>query len=87
MIGPVVILVVASAVGAVQGGVAGLVGGLLIGLGIVAAVVAGMAAWAQQIGGRLAPEEALASAPRPWGFGLLSDRVYRRLDPGGRENA
>jgi len=84
VIGPLLIVIVATVAGAWSSGWAGAVAAGFTGLFLVGAVAAGAAMWANRIGSLLAPEDAWAEAPRPPLFGRFVDAVYRRtleMDP------
>lgn len=79
MIGPILVPVAISTAGAFSAGWAGAIVGFGVGLLIDLAVILGAALWSRQIGALLEPEDALANAPRPPGFGKLVDWVYARV--------
>jgi hypothetical protein len=85
MIGPILLPIVLGIAGWFAGDGAGLVVGVGTGLLVSAAVVAAAAWWARTIGDLLEPEDALANAPRPPGFGPLCDWVYGRVLAGIRQ--
>ena len=78
MLGPILFPIGLGIAGWFSGDAAGLVVGVGVGLLISFAVAAGAAWWAQAIGSLIEPEDALANAPRPPGFGRLCDWIYER---------
>jgi hypothetical protein len=78
VLGPILFPIALGVAGWFSGEAAGLVVGVGVGFLITFAVAAGAAWWAQAIGSLIEPEDALANAPRPPGFGRLCDWIYER---------
>lgn len=79
MIGPILAPIALGIAGWLAGDGAGMAVGIGVGLLVSGAVVAGAAWWSRTIGVLLEPQDALANAPRPPGFGKLCDWVYERV--------